>query len=150
LTAHDPEYRVNAEGKNTVRVLLMPPPTFDLLKYRRALHHIAFNAVASIVGEAQVLRPEFDSLRKYLRSPKRGEAWTYAEAMAPTDERWRLRVGWPYENDQNFAKIDLGLIVAVVGLHPDQDFAPIKRAGFSIIDPSVVQGSGFGLTHVAD
>jgi hypothetical protein len=149
MTAFDPVYRINAEGKNTARVTLRPPPKFDLLKFRRALHHIAMNAIAAIAGETYVLGSEFDPLRKYVRNPRRGDAWTFAEAMVPSREHIRLGVRWPHENDPNFASVDLGLIVTVVGLHPDQDFAEIARTGFSVVDSTVIEVADFGLTHVA-
>lgn len=57
------------------------PPGFDDLKFRRALHHIAFNYLALIVSPAAVLDSKYDAVRKYIRSPSRDEKWPYLQVI---------------------------------------------------------------------
>jgi len=64
-----------------VHVEVKDPPEFNDLKFRRALHRLAFNVVAYEKSPAHVLQECFDPVRKYIRSPRRGEAWPYAQVI---------------------------------------------------------------------
>jgi hypothetical protein len=64
-----------------VHVEVKDPPEFNDLKFRRALHRLAFNVVAYEKSPAHVLQECFDPVCKYIRSPRRGEAWPYAQVI---------------------------------------------------------------------
>lgn len=64
-----------------VHVEVKDPPEFKDLLFRRALHRFAFNVVAYEKSPAHVLQECFDPVRKYIRSPRRGEAWPYAQVI---------------------------------------------------------------------
>jgi len=65
--------KVETEGGN--------PAEFDDGKFRRALHHIAFNYVVKERGHEHGLRPEYDEVRRYVRAAKPGERWPYAQVI---------------------------------------------------------------------
>lgn len=77
----------------SVDIQLPDPPEFDDLKFRRGLHHMAFNYLAWKKGVDYVLHSRFDPVRHYIRYAKRGEAWSYGQVMYPDDRpNKRLRL----------------------------------------------------------
>jgi hypothetical protein len=68
-----------------VDIQLPDPPQFDDLKFRRGLHHMAFNYLAWKKGVNYVLDARFDAVRNYIRYAKPSEAWPYAQVMYPDD-----------------------------------------------------------------
>lgn len=71
--------------RDTVEIQMGDPPEFNDLKFRRGLHHMAFNYLAWKKGVEYVLHPQFDNVRRYVRWAKPGEAWAYAQVMYPDD-----------------------------------------------------------------
>lgn len=61
-----------------IHVQVKNPQEFEDKLFRRALHHIAFNSLA-LGGQELVLKSIFDNVRKYIRQPKKGEVWPYAQ-----------------------------------------------------------------------
>ena len=61
-------------------IIVNPPhgAGYSDLKFRRALHHVAFNYLASTLPPARVHSPEFDSVRRYIRKPDHRETWPYS------------------------------------------------------------------------
>lgn len=57
------------------------PREFNDLLFRRALHRFAFNVVAYENSPAYVLQKYFDPVRNYIRSPRPGETWSYAQVI---------------------------------------------------------------------
>ena len=57
--------------------LSLPDKTY--WKVRRELYHIAFNVLASQRTNAEMLAPELDPVRKYIRYPQPKEQWPYGE-----------------------------------------------------------------------
>ena len=55
----------------------------DDLRFRRALHHMAFNYPAHKLGVETVLKPEFDPVRVYVRRPAPSAKWQYAQTLLP-------------------------------------------------------------------
>ncbi len=56
------------------------PQGFRLASFRRALHHVAMNAVAYLESPAAVLEDRFNPVRTYVRRPRNAtEAWSYAD-----------------------------------------------------------------------
>jgi hypothetical protein len=58
-------------------------PKFDQRKYRRALHHVAFNVRAYERGGDYMLRPQFDEARRYIRRPHSDEEWLFVQTVLP-------------------------------------------------------------------
>lgn len=52
---------------------------FDMNRFSRALHLIAFNAAALHRGLEAVLDAQFDDVRRYVRAPRRKERWPFIE-----------------------------------------------------------------------
>lgn len=69
----------------SIDIQLPDPPEFDDLKFRRGLHHMAFNYLAWKKGVNYVLDSRFDAVRNCIRHAKQGEAWPYAQVMYPDD-----------------------------------------------------------------
>jgi hypothetical protein len=81
---------------NGVRSATLRPQvdtSFDFLRFRRALHHIALNLVAYQDGPERALDSSFDAIRKYVREPKKGESWPFVQKIWPlldTDREVKL------------------------------------------------------------
>jgi hypothetical protein len=70
----DPKGRVAFEGH------VPPVPQFDFLRFRRALHHIGLNMVASQQGTDAALEPKYDRVRQYVRNPSPPtDSWPYGQ-----------------------------------------------------------------------
>ena len=70
-------------GSLTVRPLVSPQ--YHDAKFSRALHHSALNAEALVGGATHALGSQFDSVRRYVRAPKKGEYWPYAAYCVSLD-----------------------------------------------------------------
>jgi hypothetical protein len=70
--------RVTAEG-DVWNTTLLVDPAFDDYRFRRALHHLALNAVASTRGVDAALDSRFNNVRRYVREPLKIERWGYGE-----------------------------------------------------------------------
>lgn len=87
------QFRLSLKGRGRARIdeaghfrmegHVHPVPSFDFLRFRRALHHIGLNFVAAAQGVDVALGPPFDSVRRYVRRPRsRKESWAFGH--------WRL------------------------------------------------------------
>ena len=56
---------------------LRDAPGWSPVKFNRGLHHIAFNFLAFVLSPDVILDNSFDAVRRYIRSPKKGEVWPY-------------------------------------------------------------------------
>jgi hypothetical protein len=74
-----PETVTDAQGRRSQKVKPLVDPSFNLLRFRRALHHVAFNAVALRDGVERVLDARYDPVRRYVRRPHKGESWPYLQ-----------------------------------------------------------------------
>ena|SRR5687767_9297740 len=54
-----------------------------MLEFRRALYRIALSTVAMLEGADYAQDPKFDEARRYIRNPKTGEAWPFAQGQTP-------------------------------------------------------------------
>jgi hypothetical protein len=80
--------------RSGVHIETKDPVGFDFLKFRRALHHVAFNFLALDCGIEYVTDRRFDQGRRYIRMPKPKEAWPYAQVIVqPHGIRSALGVG---------------------------------------------------------
>jgi hypothetical protein len=67
------------------RVTVGPDHNFDFARFRRAIHHISFNLFACDAGADQARKQHFDPVRRYIRQPRPGEAWTIVQSALPLD-----------------------------------------------------------------
>ena len=71
---------------------LRDAPGWNAAKFNRGLHHIAFNFLALISSSEVVLRDSFDAVRRYIRSPKKGEVWPYLTCRVGDKPNRRIQV----------------------------------------------------------
>jgi hypothetical protein len=72
-------------GYRSAHVALPTPKELDIFKFRRALHHIALNLVAKDVSPTFARRAHFDPVRRYVRAPRKQEAWPFVAVTEPFD-----------------------------------------------------------------
>lgn len=138
-------------GKRTARFTIAPEPSFDLLLFRRALHHVALNYLAAIRGTSFVLESQFDDVRRYVRRPHRGEAWYFGERdgmgeHVPRSASLRLlRPAPEYTIFQVFHREFL------VDLYHRPGFTAVAESeGFAVIDPETERIPPVSLRYVED
>lgn len=151
MSTDDVDVQRTAERKHIVDWAVKPTRAFDLGRFRRALHHIAFNAFAQMAGASAALRGEFDRIRAYVRAPDRHETWSFAERAVALDTTPKFGVHWLVEGGQIFALIEVGLTTFAVGLQPEQDFASlVTRHNFSLVGPTVTMPGAVRLRYVEE
>jgi hypothetical protein len=79
--------RINVEEDGTVRMegRMQVDPSFDFLRFRRALHHIGLNTLAAERGANVALGSRYDRVRAYVKNPALNESWPYAQAPKPLE-----------------------------------------------------------------
>lgn len=96
----EPEPILDARGKRTgYRVTPLYDRSFDLWKFRRALHHVAFNVVAAMRGVDRVLEPKFDRARRYIRAAQRNENWPFGQYVVSLEQIDKTMLGGLFESD---------------------------------------------------
>ena len=66
------------DGSLAVKARLSPAPGFDFRRFRRALHHIALNAVVKEHGWDAALDHRYDRARQYIRNPRPAtDSWPF-------------------------------------------------------------------------
>jgi hypothetical protein len=70
---------VTEDGKTRIVASFQVDPGFDMLKFRRALHRLAFNALARRDGLGAALDAKWDRLRDYLRRPTPKQSRPFAQ-----------------------------------------------------------------------
>jgi hypothetical protein len=79
------------DGK--MEINMSDPPQYDDLKFRRGLFAIGLRYIVLKLGQQIALEPRFDSVRSYVRAPKRGASWKYVQVPFPdTPIRNQLRI----------------------------------------------------------
>jgi hypothetical protein len=132
-----------------VRVALSGSDEFDLLLFRRSLHHIALNHVAAINGAQLTLNAVYDSARRYIRAPQRGEAWPFAErdtpgASVPRSVSVRLLGPRPH-----YSVVQVFHYEFLVDLHARPEFAAFaEHHGFSTVGPEVTTLPPVSITYI--
>ncbi len=82
-----PKLTFHADGMVEMQAKATTPTGFRLDRFRRALHYLGMNVVASLEGAASVLEPKYDPIRSYVRRPRnRREAWIYSEDSPPVKD----------------------------------------------------------------
>jgi hypothetical protein len=92
-----PSISTGPNGVKRAHVLLSADPQFRMPRFRRALHHVAFNIVAKLDGPDKMLTANWDLARNYIRFPgDESECWPYAQLTpSPTSIRRAVRgVRW--------------------------------------------------------
>lgn len=74
-----PTIVMHPDGSRTATLQPLIDPRFDFRRFRRAIHHIAFNAYALQCGCPAALDARFDAVRDYIRKPKPKEVWPFAQ-----------------------------------------------------------------------
>jgi hypothetical protein len=77
-----PEFSHHPDGSRIATIRPLAHPKFESTRFSRALHYVALNAAAAFLGLDRVLEPDFDPVRRYVRFPKKGEAWPFASYSA--------------------------------------------------------------------
>jgi hypothetical protein len=138
----------DAAGKHAIRVELPAPPSFDMRKFRRALHHVALNGLAHHAGVDLVRERRFDPVRAYIRRPKPGEVWPFAEAklQGPGPQ---LRIRFPEASRGEVIAVDLLFSSFFVGLTVDADLQGFTNDyGLHWIEPSVMTPAPAELRYI--
>ena len=78
------EWLKETDGK--IIICIPDPPEFNDFRFRRELHHIAFNYLAWKLGIDEVLKQKYDAVRKYIRYASYNEKWHYAQVGFPDNE----------------------------------------------------------------
>jgi len=75
-----PTITTGRDGVRRAHVQLQPDPQLQMSRFRRALHHVAFNVVAGLEGPEHMLQAQWEPARMYIRFPQsESEAWPYAQ-----------------------------------------------------------------------
>jgi hypothetical protein len=69
----------------SVNVMIGPDRHFNILRFRRGLHHIAFNLLALERGAHHALQSYLDPARQYVRRPLAGQAWPFVQIVENID-----------------------------------------------------------------
>ncbi len=68
------------DGSQGARVQFKQDPQFRMARFRRALHHVAFNIVAKLENADHMMLPHWDLARQYIRFPTgESESWSFAQ-----------------------------------------------------------------------
>ena len=70
--------RVDGSG---MEITVAPGENFDMGKFRRAIHHIAFNIMALDRGAPHARKAHFNPVRKYIRRPQKRETWPLVQVL---------------------------------------------------------------------
>jgi hypothetical protein len=83
FSGHSLNIETDEKGRCTIYLDVPADPAFNMLEFRRALYRIALSTVAMLHGAEYALDPRFDEVRRYIRNPKPGEAWPFAQGHTP-------------------------------------------------------------------
>jgi hypothetical protein len=100
-----PMLRTEPDGSRSSIVTPLIDPSFDLSKFRRALHRVCLNLLAFQDGVQRVMAPEFDPVRTYVRRGWVGEEWAYSQLL-------NVAEAWPRKATIYFPRISKAEIVS--------------------------------------
>lgn len=87
------------DGSRRARAQLKADPLFRMSRFRRALHHIAFNVIAKLEGPTHMLGDHWDLARGYIKAPRNeSECWGFAQIMPPVSSIPRVVQGIRWES----------------------------------------------------
>jgi HNH endonuclease len=136
---HSPQVQTDKYGRRTAFMDLPPDPDFDMLEFRRALYRIALSTVAMLQGAEYALDPKFDDVRRYIRNPKPGEAWPFAQGHTRGPEMPRsAHLRYCEKGRREVVEFQLLSHFLAVALTDDGTFATSTAAlGHQLIGPEV-------------
>jgi hypothetical protein len=70
-----PEWVRTSDGGRECRMIPLIDRSFDMLRFRRGIHHIAFNFMAWHAGVDRMYESDFDQARSYIRRPTPKQSW---------------------------------------------------------------------------
>ena len=95
-----------------------------MLKFRRALHHVAFNLTASISGIDRMYGSEFNPAREYIKRPKGNEEWPFGQYVISLDQIDKVVLGGLYQrNADEYVGLRLYNVAFFVALLSRDGFA---------------------------
>lgn len=80
----EPKFRYNKQGIR-IGFTVMPlwDPHFDMDRFSRGLHMIAFNLAVLRRGIDTAFDAHYDRVRRYIREPGKGERWPFLQVIGP-------------------------------------------------------------------
>lgn len=81
IPCEEPSFTTASDGSTEARIVPLLAPTFDLPRFRRALHHVGLNALALRDGVERALDGVYDGVRQYVRKPRIGENWPFVQRI---------------------------------------------------------------------
>jgi hypothetical protein len=81
----EPIIEQKSDGSRSAVVTTVIDKSFSTRRFRRAIHHIAFNLLAYELGVKVALHRRFDDARRYIRSPHADEEWGVVQVVADLD-----------------------------------------------------------------
>jgi hypothetical protein len=138
-SGHSLKIETDKEGRRTIYLDLPTDPAFDMLEFRRALYRIALSTVALLQGAAYALEPRFDEARRYIRNPKTGEAWPFAQGQTPLGSMPRsAQLRYTEKGKREVVIFQLLNNIFAVPLCDDGTFATsAAEVGHKIVGPEV-------------
>jgi hypothetical protein len=128
IPCEEPELVLDGGPGRSYRVRPLTPPTFDMLRFRRGLHHIAFNLVAAMNGVESVLEPRYDRARNYIRRPGIKESWEYGQYIVSLERVDKAMFGGIYDNEhEEFVALRLFNVAFFVDLHASGNLKDFLR-----------------------
>jgi hypothetical protein len=115
------EIERHEDGNPIVVVKPMLDVEFDLLRFRRALHLVAFNYLAREHGAALALEDKFDEVRRYVRRPHPRQAWPFVVRYRPGSVIREIRLGL-------YVPDEFGL-VAMIGMFNHDFYVDLLNTG---------------------
>lgn len=118
-----------AAGSRRAIVQLKSDPQFRMPRFRRALHHVAFNVIAKMEGPEHMLSEHWDAARNYIRSPKNEtESWGFAQLTPSMDSIPRAVQGVRWEcGRRELVSLQLFQSMFVVDLMNTGDLETLAR-----------------------
>ena len=138
-SGHSLKIETDKEGRRTIYLDLPTDPDFDMLEFRRALYRIALSTVAMLEGADYALDPKFDEARRYIRNPKTGEAWPFAQGQTPLPSIPRsAQLHYTEKGRREVVLFQLLNNIFAVPLCDDGTFATdAPKAGHKLVGPQV-------------
>lgn len=108
----------DSDGSKSYRFTPLIPSTFDMLRFRRGLYHIAFNLVALVEGIDEMYDSRYDNVRRYIRRGGITESWEFGQFVLSLDSIHNAMFGGIYDNDEEqFVGLRLFNIAFFLDLH---------------------------------
>ena len=115
---HPQVLRIEGRGRNTLQIKdnrinieMDAAPGWNLGRFRRSLHRLAFGYLALVHGSDYVLQEKFNPVRSYIRKPKSGEKWPYGETTI--SDKLIKRISIDFVDGESISIIQIQLFNAI-------------------------------------